>query len=171
MKSKIIIGLIFAYSAITSPAQINSKYITLDKTTKTHFFTLSELQVDSVFINNFNYALFDENNPYMNNIMSNPREKAWRHFHIQFMKKDSANYYIEVSLWDIPARKSIGFFEHNGFFYWFGDDVPSNIVSESKSKKRISYKEPIPAPYDPPFWYLTYNIETGNIKIKEMHCR
>lgn len=170
MEGKIIIGLIFILSTTICQAQKNSKYISPDMTTKTHSFALPELQVDSIFIENLNTVLCDKNDRYMNNIISNPREKSWRHIHIQFKKKDSLNYCIEVSLLDIPARKSIGFFEHNGFLYWFGDDAPPNIVLETKSKKQFSYKEPLPAPYDPPFWFFMYNRETGNIEVKEEYC-
>jgi hypothetical protein len=80
------------------------------------------------------------------------------------------SYCIDVSLWDIPARKSVGFFEHNEFYYWFGGAIPPNIILETKSKKRFSYKEPVPAPYDPPFWYLIYNGKAGNIEVEEKYC-
>ena len=119
MKGKIIIGLIFIFATTICQAQINSKYIPPDMTAKTHSFVLPELRVDSIFIENLNTALYDKNDRYLKNIISNPREKLWRHFHIQFKKIDSLNYCLEVSLLDIPARKSTGFFEHNGFFYWF----------------------------------------------------
>jgi|LSQX01.2.fsa_nt_gb hypothetical protein len=170
MKGKIIIGLIFIFATTICQAQINSKYIPPDMTAKTHSFVLPELRVDSIFIENLNTALYDKNDRYLKNIISNPREKLWRHFHIQFKKIDSLNYCLEVSLLDIPARKSTGFFEHNGFFYWFGNDAPPNIVLETESKKHFSYKEHLPAPYDPPFWFFMYNVETGNIEVKEENC-
>jgi hypothetical protein len=166
MEGKIIIGLIFVFSATISQAQ-NNKFISPDMTQKTHSFALPALQIDSIFIANLNAVLFDKNDRYMNSIIFNSREKSWRHFHIRFEKTDSLNYCIVVSLWDIPARKSTGFFEYNGFLYWFGDDVPPNIILRKKSKRRFSYKEPLPAPYDPPFWYLMYNIQMGSIEIKE----
>ena len=170
MQGKIIIGLIFIFATTVCQAQKSSKYKSPDMITKTHSFVLPELQVDSIFIENLNAVLFDKNDHYVNNITSNPHGKLWRHFHLQFEKKDSLNYCLEVSLLDIPARESIGFFEYNGFLYWFGNDAPSNIVLETKSKKQFSYKEPLPAPYDPPFWFLMYNIETGNIEVKEEYC-
>jgi hypothetical protein len=166
MEGKIVIGLIFVFSATINQAQ-NNKFVPPDWTPKKHSFALPELQVDSIFIDNLIIVLFDKNDRYMNNIMSNPREKLWRHFHIQFAKKDSLNYCMEVSLWDIPARESIGFFEHNGYFYWFGDDTPPNIILKKKSKRRFSYKEDIVGFYDPPFWTLMYRIPTGSIEVKE----
>jgi len=165
MEGKIIIGLIFVFSAIIGQAQSN-KFIPPDMTPKTHSFVLPELQIDSAFIVNLDTVLFNKNDRLMNSRISNPNNK-WRHFRIQFEKKDSLSYCIEVSLWDIPAKKSTGFFEHNGYFYWFGGEIPPNIILKTKSKKRFSYKEPIPAPYDPPFWYLIYNGETKNIEVNE----
>ena len=167
MKNKIIIGLIFVFSTTISQAQ-NNKFIPPDMTPKTHSFALPELHIDSTVIANLDIVLFDKNDSYINSIISNPRDrKSWRHFHIDFEKKDSLSYCIEVSLWNIPARKSAGFFEHNGYIYWFGGEIPRNIILETKLKKRFSYKEPVSAPYDPPFWYLMYNIQTGCIEIKE----
>jgi hypothetical protein len=170
MRDKIIIGLIFVFSATISQAQ-NNKFIPPDMSQKTHSFALSELQIDSTVIANLATILFDKNNRYVNSIISNSRNsKSWRHFHIYFEKKDSLSYCIEVSLWDIPAKKSAGFFEYNEYFYWFAGEIPPNIILETKSKKRFSYKEPIPVPYDPPFWYLTYNGKTGNIEFEEKYC-
>lgn len=171
MESKIKV-LIFIFTITISQAQNNGKHIIPpDIKVKTYFFVLPELKVDSVFIENLNAILFNDSDCYMNSIISNPREKSWRHFHIQFEKKDSLNYCIELSLLDIPARKSMGFFEHNGFYYWFGNDTPSNIILKTKSKKQFSYKEALPASYDPPFWFFMYNSQTGNIEVKKnTHC-
>ncbi len=168
MKGKIIIGLIFVFFATMSQAQ-NNKFIPPDITSKNHFLFLPEIQIDSAFITNLSTVLFDKNNNDMNSVISNPNNK-WRHFHINFEKKDSLNYYIEVSLWDIPAKKSVFFFEYNRYFYWFSGEIPPNIILDTKSKVRFSYKEPNPAPYDPPFWYLIYNGETKNIEIEKKYC-
>ena len=84
--------------------------------------------------------------------------------------EDSTNYSICLSLWNIPAKKSIGFFEYNNFFYWFDGEIPLNIILKTKTQKRFSYKEPIPAFYDPPFWTLIYHIQTGNIEFKGQDC-
>jgi hypothetical protein len=168
MESKIIIGLIFILSTTISQAQ-NNKFIPPDMIQKTHSFVLPELQIDSTVIANLAAVLFDKNSRYVNSIISNPNNK-WRHFHVYFEKKDSLSYCMEVSLWDIPAKESTGFSEYNEYFYWFCGEIPPNIILETKSKKRFSYKEPVPAPYDPPFWYLTYYGETGNIEVEEKHC-
>lgn len=167
MESKIIIviGFIYAFSSIASQAQKNDKLIPFDMEQKTYSFSLPELLIDSVFMENLNTVLFDKNDCYMNNIISNPNNR-WRHFHLGFEKIDTLHYCIAASLWNIPARISTGFYENNGYFYWFGGKVPPDIIAETKSKKRFSYKEPIPASYDPPFWYLVYNIKTGNIEIQ-----
>jgi hypothetical protein len=161
---KIIIGLMFIFSSITGQAQKN-KFIPPDWEQKTYSFTLPALQIASIFMENLNDVLFDKNDSYMNSIVSNSKNK-FRHFHIYFEKTDSLNYCIVASLWDIPAN-SKGFFENNGYFYWFDGEIPPNIILETKSKRRFSYKEPIPAPYDPPFWYLIYHIQTESIEVKE----
>ena len=169
MKSKIImvVGLIFVFASITSQAQKNEKLIPFDMEQKTHSFSLPELVIDSVFTKNLNTILFDKNDLYMNNIISNPNNR-WRHFHLGFEKIDTLHYCIVASLWDIPARISNGFYENNGYFYWYGGKVLPNIIVETKSKKRFSYKEPIPAPYDPPFWYLIYDIKRGCIEVQSI---
>ena len=163
---KNILGLFFIFCTIVIQAQDNKIFIPPDMTQEIHSFELPALLVDSIFIENLHTVLFDKSCDYLNSIVSNPRAKSWHHFFIRFEKKDCLNYCIEVSLWDIPVRKSAGFFEYNGFLYWFGYDVPPNIILGTKSKKRFSYKEPIPAPYDPPFWYLAYNVQTGCIEVK-----
>jgi len=169
MKGKeIILGLLFFFSMNISQAQEKRVFIPPNWEQKTHSFEVPELQIDSAFIVNLDTILFDKNNSYMNSIISNPNNR-WRHFHIRFEKKDSLNYCIVVSLWDIPT-KSAGFFEHNGFLYWFGGEVPLNIILGKNLKKRFLYKEPIPAPYDPPFWYLMYNSQTGNIEFIKKYC-
>jgi hypothetical protein len=167
MEGKIIIGLMFFFFSITSQAQKN-KFIPPDWKQQTYSFALPELQIDSIFMKNLNVVLFDKNDRYMNSRISNPNNR-WRHFLIHFEKTDSLNYRIVVSLWDIPAIGSTGFYEHNGFLYWFGGDISPNIILGKKSKRRFSYKEDMPGPYDPPFWTLIYNPQTGNIEVKENH--
>ena len=149
------------FASTISQAQNNSKYQPLDITAITHSFVSPELLVDSTFIEKLNTVLFGQDDRYLQFVLSNPPSKKVWHFYIQFTRRDSLNYCLVVSLEDIPARKSIGFYEHNGFLYWFGKDVPSIIVLETKASKRFTYKDPIPAPYDPPFWLFVYNIETG----------
>ena len=170
MKSERLIGLIIVFASTISQAQNNSKYQPLDITAITHSFVSPELLVDSTFIEELNTVLFDQDDRYLQFILSNPPSNKVRHIYIQFTRRDSLNYCLVVSLEDIPARKSIGFYEHNGFLYWFGKDVPSNIVLGTKASKHFSYKDPIPAPYDPPFWFFVYNIETGILEAKEDYC-
>lgn len=165
MEGKFIIGLMFLFLSTMSCAQKN-QYIPPDWEQKTHSFVLPELQIDSTFIENLHNILFDKNCRVMKSKISN-HDKSWQNFLIRFEKKDSLIYSMEVSLLDIPAENSIGFFEYNKYLYWFGGDTPPNIILEKKSKKRFSYKEPIPAPYDPLFWYLMYDIQTGSIELKE----
>lgn len=50
-------------------------------TQKTYSFVLPELIVDSIFIENLNTVLFDENDHYMNSILSNRYEESSQHFH------------------------------------------------------------------------------------------
>jgi hypothetical protein len=163
MASKIIIGLIFIFSATINQAQKN-KFIPPDMMPKTRSFALPELQVDSTFIASLDSMLFHKECLWMDN------NSGWRNFYIHFEKKDSLNYSIYIDLWDIPARNSIGFFEHNEYRYWLGGKIPPNIILETKSKKRFSYKENPPMTVDPPLWILMYHSQTGNIEVKEKYC-
>lgn len=156
-----ILGLFILFFVTMSHAQENKKFIPPDRTPNIYTFTLPELQVDSSFIANLNTVLFKKEGCGIDNC------SKWKHFHIIFEAIDSLNYSIDLSLWDIPARKSIGFFEYDNFFYWLGGKLPPNIILEKKSKKRFSYKNPIPAAYDPPFWTLIYCSQTGSIEIKK----
>ena len=167
MEGKIIIGLIFIFSTTISQAQKN-KFISPDWEQENHSFALPELQIDSTFIANLNTKLFDKECGWWKSKKKN--NKSSRHFHIYFEKEDSLTYCINIDLWNIPAKNSAGFFEYNGYLYWFGNDAPPDIILEEKSKKRFSYKEPIPAPYDPPLWILMYNSQTSNIEVKERYC-
>ena len=49
-------------------------------------------------------------------------------------------------------------------------EIPLNIILKTKTQKRFSYKDPIPAFYDPPFWTLIYHTQTGNIEFKGNDC-
>lgn len=161
---KYILGLFIFFFAIMSHAQENKKFIPPEMTPNTYTFALPELQVDSSFIANLNAVLFEKESCRVD------RCSKWKHFHITFEIIDSLNYSICVSLENIPRRKAIGFFEKNKFFYWLGGDIPPNILLEKKSKKRFSYKDNIPAPYDPPFWTLIYYSQTGRIEFKAKDC-
>ncbi|MDR2409742.1 MAG: hypothetical protein LBE13_16750 [Bacteroidales bacterium] len=124
----------------------------------------TELLIDSAFITNLDTILFDKNCRIP--LEHNPQKE--KHFYIRFEKKDSLKYYIVVMLLDTPVENSMGFFEKNGYFYWFSGEVSPNIVLEKKSKKRFSYKKQQNIGfYDPLFWFLTYNIQTGCIEVEE----
>jgi hypothetical protein len=169
MGNKIIIvmiaGLIFVFSATIIQAQKRT-FIPPENTEKKYSYMRPELQVDSTFIANLNTILFNENDGYMNNIISNPQNS--QHFHIHFEKKDTLNYCIVVSLWNTPLESSIGFFRHNGFYYWFDKDAPPNIILCKKNKKQFSYTEDLIGFIDPPFWYLIYNYQTGKIETSSL---
>ena len=123
----------------------------------------SELCVDSVFIRNLNGILFDEEGACWMNC-----DNKWRNFHLDFEKIDSLNYSIQMMFWNIPVKESIGFYKYNEYFYWLEGDIPPNIILAVKSKKRFSYKEHPPfLIIDPPFWFLMYNSQTGDIEVKE----
>lgn len=163
MKGKMIIVLILVFSTTISQAQKKKVYIPPDWKTKTHSFFSSELQIDCTFMGRLNTVV--------DSIISKQNDsKSWHHFHIKFEKKDTLNYDIEISLWDIPAKNSIGFYKHNEYLYWFGVDIPPDFILGEKNIKRFSYKDPFPGPYDPPFWFFTYNRQTGRIEVKERHC-
>lgn len=163
MGYKFIIGIMFWFLSTISYAQKN-KFIPPNWEQKIHSFVLPELQIDSTFIANLDTVLFDKNCRIP--LVHNPKRD--KHFYIRFEKKDSLKYSMVVVLLDTPAENSTGFFENNGYFYWFGGEVPPNIILETKSKRRFSSKEQqIIGFYDPPFWYLMYNSQTGNIEVKE----
>lgn len=162
--SKSILLLLFIGGAIVIQAQKNGGFILPDITQKTQTFVLPELQIDSAFIANLNTVLFEKEGCGVEKC------SKWKNFHITFKTMDKMNYSICLSLWSIPAKKSIGFFKCNDFFYWLGGEIPPNIILETKSKKRFSYKDPISAPYDPPFWTLIYYTQTGNIEFKGKNC-
>lgn len=166
--NKNIFLLLFIFFVALSQAQENRVFTSPDIIQKNNSFALPELQVDSAFIECFDSLFFVKENYEMSLMLSNPKDyKKMRHFHIDFKKNDSLNYSISVSLWDIPARKSIGFFEHNEYFYWLGGDIPSNIILKTKLKKFFSYEELGLYTYDPPFWTLIYHSQTETIEIKE----
>lgn len=171
MESKIIIGLICIIVTTTCQGQVNGKYVPPDVTIqKAHSFALPALQIDSVFIKNLNTVLFNKTDHYMNSIISNPNNR-WKHFYIRFKKKDSLEDCIVVVLLDTPVESSTGFFENDGYLYWFGGEVPPGIILETKTKRQFSYKDQqIIGFYDPPFWFFIYNRETGNIEVKEECC-
>ena len=138
----------------------------------TRTFMSLELQIDSAFIERLDSMLFDKKWERMNSILSSPNSsKSWRHFYISFEKKAGSDNFITVSLGDTPARNSIGFLKRNEYFYWLEGDIPPNIILAVKSKKRFSYKEHPPfLIIDPPFWFLMYNSQTGDIEVKEKGC-
>ena len=164
---KYILGLLFVFLVSISQAQENRVFVPPDKTLKTYTFVLPELRVDSTFIACLNTILFDKKYQYMNWILSNPNSsRSLRHFYIHFEEKDSLNYSIQIMLGDIPGKNSTGFFERNEYFYWFGDEIPPNIILETKSKKQFSYKEHPPRFIDFPLWILVYNKQDGSIVFK-----
>lgn len=164
---RFILGLFVMFFAIVAIAQEKNKFRPPDITYKTQSFVCPEFQIDSLFIENLHTILFKEGDDYMSDKVSNPREKSWKHFFVYFEKNDSLSYNITVSLWNTPSSRAIGFFQYNNFYFWFSNDVPDNIILETKSKKQFSYKEYLPMIIDPRFWFLTYNSQTGDIRINE----
>lgn len=138
--------------------------VTAIQAQKTHTFALPELQIDSTFITNLNAVIFEKEGCGIK------KDSKWKNFFILFKAIDSTSYSICLSLEDIPAEKSIVFFKHNDFYYWLHGEIPPDIILKTKAKKRFSYKEPIPAFYDPPFWTLIYHTQTGNIEFKSQDC-
>ena len=161
VKKKILLFLLIGGVTVIQ-AQKNEKFTPPNMTQKTHTFALPELQIDSTFITNLNTVLFSQKGCGVK------KDSKWKIFFILFKAIDSTSYSICLSLEDIPAEKSIVFFKYNDFYYWLHGEIPPNIIS--KTKKRFSYKEPIPAFYDLPFWTLIYHIQTGNIEFKGQDC-
>ncbi|EOA59422.1 hypothetical protein HMPREF1214_01574 [Bacteroides sp. HPS0048] len=163
VKKKILLFLLIGGVTVIQ-AQKKERFTPPDMTQKTHTFALPELQIDSTFITNLNAVIFEKEGCGVE------KSRESKNFHVIFEMEDSTNYSICLSLWDIPAKKSIGFFECNDFFYWLGGEIPPDIILETKIPKKISYKDPIPAFYDPPFWTLIYHTQTGNIEFKGNDC-
>ena len=161
VKKKIFLFLLIGGVTVIQ-AQKNERFTPPNMTQKTHTFALPELQIDSTFITNLNTVLFSQKGCGVK------KDSKWKIFFILFKAIDSTSYSICLSLEDIPAEKSIVFFKYNDFYYWLHGEIPPNIIS--KTKKRFSYKEPIPAFYDPPFWTLIYHTQTGNIEFKGQDC-
>ncbi len=125
---------------------------------------MPELRTDSAFMEDLHRTLL-ENNDYLAKMLTNPRDKEWRHCHLSFEKIDSVNYTFVVLVCDIPDKNAIGFLNHKDFTYWFDGEIPIGVVLEKKSMKSFSYKEQEPGPYDPPFWTFRYNLSSKAIKI------
>ena len=122
--------------------------------------------MDSAFIDSLNVILFDKK-------CSAADYKPWQYFHLSFEQKDALNYSIYILLARDGGKNSKGFFEQNGYLYWFRGDVPSGIILGAKSERQFSYKKATPPraeTYDPPFWFLTYNCQTGKIRVDERPC-
>ncbi|MBX9190425.1 hypothetical protein HCG69_20495 [Bacteroides sp. K03] len=163
VKKKILLFLLIGGVTVIQ-AQKNERFTPPDMTQKTHTFALPELQIDSTFITNLNAVIFEKEGCGVE------KNSKWKNFFILFEAIDSTSYSICLSLEDIPSEKSIVFFKHNDFYYWLHGEIPPNIILKTKTKKRFSYKEPIPAFYDPPFWTLIYHTQTGNIEFKGNDC-
>lgn len=139
----------------------------------TYTFTVPELRVSRAFIDSLNtIILFDKKNDWGYSLLS-ASENTLRNFHLRFEQRDSVNYRIWVELDKNPGKRSAGFFEHNGYRYWFYRvSLPPGIVLETGPEKQFSYKEykyqgynPI---YDPILWFVKYNRQTGQMEDNKM---
>ncbi|WP_320908765.1 MULTISPECIES: hypothetical protein [Bacteroides] len=109
VKKKILLFLLIGGVTVIQ-AQKNERFTPPDMTQKTHTFALPELQIDSTFITNLNAVIFEKEGCGVE------KSRESKNFHVIFEMEDSTNYSICLSLWDIPAKKSIVFFECNDFF-------------------------------------------------------
>ena len=133
----------------------------LKDTVITYTFTAPELRVNQAFIDSLNAILFggEKDATYY---------QPGRDFHLVFEQMGSVNYRIWVILDKEPGAAAAGFFDHNGYRYWFSRDTPPGIILETGAEKRFSYKEykyqgfrPI---YDPILWFVKYNRQTGELE-------
>ena len=150
-------------------AQNNRAFIPPDWENRaiTYTFTAPELRVNSAFIDSLNTILFDPKCSAAN-IYDGPKDKPWKDFYLLFVKKDSLNYSIRISLNYHPGRESKGFFEHDGYRYWFyGEDAPPNIVMGVKAEKQFSYTS-LPGLLKSLSWDVRYNRQTGKITVKDV---
>ena len=136
---------------------------------KKHSFVQTQLQVDSMFMENLRLVLFDKEKRKRDSLELEESNGILDHFFIRFEKTDSLNYYIDIwsSYYPSDRPENIGFCEYKGYLYWIKGEIPPNIKLKKTSKKRrISYIEELSF-YDPYIWLLIYNEQTGSIKIKE----
>ena len=171
-QKKLILILLFACLASSSHAQENRLNLKFqlteipigkikDKIINRTFFA-PELRVDSTFINNLNAILFDGK-------CSIASDNSWKDFYVSIGQKDSLNYSVQVMLRKYPSMNSKGFFEQNGYFYWFGTPPPG-IILGTGLKKQFSFDEYLSPGRDiddPPLWFLSYNLQTGEMKENE----
>ena len=170
---KILWLLALALSANAIQAQENREERTLVPpdfidTLITYTYTLPEVYVDSTFMDSLNTVLFDKE--YMVRYRGSDR-----HFSLVFFKKKGPYHFIQVEL-DNSGGGTEGFFEQNGFYYWFSWYVPRGIIlGKTGVEKQVSNTElrrykgddrggvRVSDPYDPTMWFLVYNQETGQV--------
>ena len=170
MENKIILGFIFVFFSMSIQGQKTDTIIPPPELkTKKHSFVQTQLQVDSMFMENLRLVLFDKEERKRDSLELEESNGILDHFFIRFEKTDSLNYYIHAGSLYCPSdsSKDIGFCEYKGYLYWIKGEIPPNIKLKKTSKKRrISYIEELSF-YDPYIWLLIYNEQTGSIKIKE----
>lgn len=94
--------MLFSLLSTACYAQKNTPFIPFEIAPEKHSFVLPALQVDSIFIENLDAALFDENDRWWKSDKLNGANKANGHFYIHFEKTDSLVYNVEVN-----ARRKI----------------------------------------------------------------
>ncbi len=120
-----------------------------------YILVIPELQVDSIFMQQLDSILFSaiskwRSQGYFSGLESN------RNFSVHFQYKIPSRYFIYVELQDTPPRKAIGYLQREEYLYFFDGDIPPDIISEKRAKRRFSFKK-FSRIYDPPFWDLKYD--------------
>ena len=126
-QKKLILTLRLTFLAGICHAQDNRIFIPPEpyiEGSKNFSFSVPELQVDSAFVDSLNTILFDKK---CNAASFYQEDKSWQNFFLFFIKKDSLNYTIRLSLKYHPGRKARGFFERDGYRYFLYGSPPPPI--------------------------------------------
>ena len=173
MINKYIIGLLLLFTTSVSYAQLNVAPPLEFKTyTYTYSFDSPELQIDSVFVENLNDAVTEIE--YVKRLLFDTHNR-YKHLLVGFFSETDCptKYIIKVELSESPLYELLpnvrheGYVKKNGYYFWFGKDFPTDLIINTKDKKRFSGKESITTGifiYDPIIMEFTYDKETGNIE-------
>ena len=85
---------------------------------------------------------------------------------IWLIDKENADYFMLVSIGIVPCETCDGYVEYEGLTYWLKGYIPNEIILGQKLKRRITYKWDLVQFYDPSYWVMSYDTDTGEIRSK-----
>lgn len=118
-------------------------------------FTTYELAVDSDFIVRLHDIVLN-----MKSISYGENVSIW------LIDKENADYFMLVSIGIVPCETCDGYVEYEGLTYWLKGYIPNEIILGQKLKRRITYKWDLVQFYDPSYWVMSYDTDTGEIRSK-----